>query len=398
MFRANSAGTATVPAALPQTAKELWRRRLPGGNLTAPICVKGRVFVGATDGTVQALDATDGDILWQISSHAAVLHAPAYWNGRVIFGSCDGALYCVDASDGRLLGRVELAPEKRFVNVMDRLMSAWPLGGGVVLSDDGIAYTAAGNTAADGTIAVAVDAATGKFRWRQAYTLDRREPRLSFGVQGNILLKNNTLYINGGAPVGIVALDAHDGGSPRLVSKLEAGMETFLEAGDKPVCIGPELFSRERARTTIFKRHQGRVFFQSSGRHVALIDGRLFCSRDSQALDRIVDLVNEGPKTSGTIRNVMKVPLDDSIAWASARRDACGLAVGADGLVVLHRDSAEGISLDGQSLWTVQLPAPPVRWGAALTGRQCVVTLSGGLVVCLVEDLDREPQSGIAAY
>ncbi len=390
MFRANSAGTATVSAVVGQKAMELWRRRLPGGDLTAPVCVKGRVFVGATDGTVRALDAANGEILWQFSSHAAVLHPPVYWKGRVIFGSCDGVLYGLDASDGRLLGRVELAPEKRFVNIMDRLMSAWPLGGGVVLSDDGIAYTAAGSTAADGVVAAAVDVATGRFRWRQAYTLDRKEPKLSFGVQGNILLKNDTLYINGGAPVGIVALDAADGGSPRVVSKLEAGMEMFLEPDDKPSCTGPELFSHERSRTTIFKRHQGRIYFQTSGRHIALIDGRLFCSQDPQALDRIVDLMNKYPKTSGKIRDVMQVPLDDSILWAGNTADLRGLAVGADGLVVLHHGSAEGVSVDGRSLWTSPLPAPPVRWGVALTGKECVVTLSNGHVVCLVKSPDEK--------
>jgi outer membrane protein assembly factor BamB len=218
MFRANSAGTATVPAAVPKKVRELWRQRLPGGGLTAPVCAQGRVFVGGTDGTVRALDATIGKALWQASSHAAVVHPPAYWNGRVVFGSCDGFLYCLDASDGRVLGRTELAPEKRFVNIMDRLMSAWPLGGGVVLSDDGTAYTAAGSTAADGAVIAAVNVATGRPRWQQAYTLDRSEPRLSFGVQGNILLKDNALYINGGAPVGIVALDALTGKNPRVVA------------------------------------------------------------------------------------------------------------------------------------------------------------------------------------
>ncbi len=296
----------------------------------------------------------------------------------------------MDASNGRLLGRVELAPEKRFVNIMNRLMSAWPLGGGVVLSDGGTAYTAAGSTAADGAVVAAVDVATGRFRWRQAYTLDRKEPKLSFGVQGNILLKSNTLYINGGAPVGIIALDALDGGSPRVVSKLEAGMEMFLEPGDKPSCTGPELFSHERARTTIFKRHQGRVYFWTSGRHIALVDGRLFCSPDPQALDRIVDLMNKDPKTSGKIRDVVQAPLGDSILWAGTTRDVCGLAIGADGLVVLHHDSAEGISVDGRSLWTAQFPAHPVRWGVALTGKECVVTLSDGLVVCLVKDSEKK--------
>ena len=119
------------------------------------------------------------------------------------------------------------------------------------------------------------------------------------------------------------------------------------------------------------------------------MDGRLFCSRDPLALDRIVDLMNKDPKTGGKMgggtvpRDVMKVPVDDSILWASKTADLHGLAVGADGLVLLHRDSVEGVSLDGRSLWNVRLPAPPVRWGVALSRQECVVTLSDGLVVCL---------------
>ena len=84
-------------------------------------------------------------------------------------------------------------------------------------------------------------------------------------------------------------------------------------------------------------------------------------------------------------RDVMQVPMDDSILWASKTADVRGLAIGADGLVVLHQKSVEGVSMDGRSLWTVPLPAPPVRWGVALTRKQCVVTLSDGFVVCLAK-------------
>ncbi len=109
-------------------------------------------------------------------------------------------------------------------------MSAWPLGGGVVVNDEGIAYTAAGSTATDGAIVAAVDVATGNCRWRQAYTLDRSEPKLSFGVQGNILLKDNALYINGGAPVGIVALDAQTGGESSRRRPARSGNGNVLGA------------------------------------------------------------------------------------------------------------------------------------------------------------------------
>jgi hypothetical protein len=121
-------------------------------------------------------------------------------------------------------------------------------------------------------------------------------------------------------------------------------------------------------------------------RHIALIDGRIFCARDQQVLDRIVNSINKFARNSGRIRDIMRIQPDDSVLWAGKTSDVCGLAVGSDGLIALHNDNAEGISLDGRSMWTAKLPAPPVRWGAALTGKQCVVTLSDGHVLCLVKD------------
>jgi hypothetical protein len=227
-------------------------------------------------------------------------------------------------------------------------------------------------------------------RWREAYTLDRKEgPRLSFGVQSNLLLKDGTLYINGGAPVGIVALDAATGGSARVASRNEAGMELFLEPDGRPSCAGPELHSGEFTRTTIFKRHQGRTYFALGDRHIALVKGRLFCSRDLKPLDRIVDLMNQDPKTGGKMggltvpRDVMTVPVDESLLWAGDRADVRGLALGRDGVVTLHEDCVQARSSEGKTLWTAPLPAPPVRWGLALTGEGCFVTLTNGLVMGL---------------
>jgi hypothetical protein len=248
----------------------------------------------------------------------------------------------VDASDGRVLGIAEIAPSRRLVNIMDRLMSAWPLGGGVVVSDEGIAYTAAGSTSADGTIAAALEVASGKFRWREAYTLDGKEPRRSFGVQSNLLLNGDTLYINGGAPVGVVALDAATGANLRAVAQRQNGMEMFLTPDGKPLCVGPELFFHEQVRTA--------------------------------------DL-----KNSAALPNVAKMLLGKFTSGPRTTADVWGLAVGTDGTVVLHRDTVEGVARDGQSLWTSPLPSPPVRWGVSLTGKHCTVTLSDGQVVCFGE-------------
>ena len=99
--------------------------------------------------------------------------------------------------------------------------------------------------------------------------------------------------------------------------------------------------------------------------------------------------MNKDPKTGGKMGggtvpwDVMQVPVDNSILWAGKTTDVCGLAVGTDGLVAVHQQSVEGIAADGRSLWTVPLPASPVRWGIALTGQACVVTLTDGQVICL---------------
>ena len=365
--------------------------QLTSTQLTAPIAVGRRVFVGGGDGSVWGLSAADGETLWTASSRAAVVHPPAYWNGRLVFGSCDGFLYAVDAANGHVLGATEIAPERRFVNVMNRLMSTWPLGGGVVVNDEGIAFAAAGTTATDGAVVVAVGLSDGRFRWRQTYTLDRKPPNLSFGVQANLLLSNDTLLIDGGPPVGIVALDAASGDNARVVAKLDAGQEMFLEPDGKPFCAGPELYSDQWARTTIFKRHQGRCYFQTSERHIALVAGRLFCAAETSTLDAIVDKMNSDPRAGGNRvvsepYDVMKVPLPDEVLWSGSTDDVCGVAVGSDGLVVLHRDSVEALTPDGARLWRIALPAPPVRWGLAMAGGRCIVTLTDGQVVAIGAD------------
>ena len=245
---------------------------------------------------------SDGKTLWQAASRAAISFPPAYWNGRVVFGSCDGSLYCLDATDGRELGQLELAPEKRFVNIMDQFMSTWPLGGGVVLDDDGIAYAAAGSTAADGTVAVAVDVATGACRWRQAYTLDRPDPKLSFGVQGNILVKSGTMFVNGGAPVGVVALDAATGSNPRIVGTAGSRQRDIPGPGRSALVRRPRTLHRRVGADHHLQTTSGaRVL--STGRSISSPWSMAACSVHEMraGLDRIVELMNTDPVTGGSL-------------------------------------------------------------------------------------------------
>ena len=56
-----------------------------------------------------------------------------------------------------------------------------------------------------GAVVAAIDTTTGDFRWREAYTADREGTEPSFGVQSNLLLKDET-----GGALTVVALEGED--------------------------------------------------------------------------------------------------------------------------------------------------------------------------------------------
>ena len=72
-------------------------------------------------------------------------------------------------------------------------------------------------------------------------------------------------------------------------------------------------------------------------------------------------------------RDVMKARVDGSTIWGSSAADVRGLAVGANGIVILYAKSVEGISLEGRSLWE----RPRIRPAGALGRRADRPTVRG---------------------
>ena len=80
------AGPAKVVAMNRRTGKIRWAKRLSSASESSPLVVKERVFVGSQNGTVYALSAKSGRILWRYYSGAPVKGGLAYSRGKPLPG------------------------------------------------------------------------------------------------------------------------------------------------------------------------------------------------------------------------------------------------------------------------------------------------------------------------
>ncbi len=162
-YRGNNARSGSTSAGVPPTLRQTWKADI-GGRLSSTTVADGKVFVAQVDAhTVCALDAADGEKLWQFTAGARVDSPPTFHDGLALFGSADGYIYCLGASDGALRWRFLASPQKLNAVAFDQLESVWPVHGSVLIKN-GVAYAAAGRCSyLDGGIMLyGLDPATGK--------------------------------------------------------------------------------------------------------------------------------------------------------------------------------------------------------------------------------------------
>lgn len=137
-----------------------WKSATGGRVRSTPALAGGRVYVGSADGAVYAFDREDGRILWRYETEGASLasasfgydrrtiqSSPAVADGRVFIGARDGFLYALDAATGRLLWR--------FNHEISWVNSSPAVAGDLVIVGS-----------SDGKFLQAVEARTGTERWR----------------------------------------------------------------------------------------------------------------------------------------------------------------------------------------------------------------------------------------
>jgi len=178
MWRHDSARSAESNEVLPDSLQLLWVRELPKLKPAfrtkrlqfdasyEPVVLGKTMFVGSSfNDSVTALDTETGRERWRFYTAGPVRFAPVAWRDRVFVGSDDGHVYCLNAADGKLLWKLRAVPSERKVLGNGRLISLWPVRGGLVLHDEKL-YFAAGVWSFEGVFVYCIDAATGGVIWR----------------------------------------------------------------------------------------------------------------------------------------------------------------------------------------------------------------------------------------
>lgn len=209
-YRHDPARSGAAPVGLAGAGNN-WETPL-GGQLTQPTIAAGRVFVACRDThTVHALDAGTGQAVWSYTTGGQTDTSPTYWNGLLVFGSADGYVYALRAADGVLAWRFRAAPQDQRHMAWERLESAWPVHGSVLVHENAegqaVAYCTAGRSIfLDGGIRfLRLDAATGKLLGEVVW--DDQDPESSQSMHEAYLKKTpgNTM------PVGLSDVLSCDG-------------------------------------------------------------------------------------------------------------------------------------------------------------------------------------------
>ncbi len=234
LYRGNLQRNSSSPVSLSGDPKPLWTFRPPVPYTpSAPSAAGDLIFLCGDDGKVLAIDAQTGRLAWLARTSGPIPQPPTIWSGRAFVGSGDGFVYALEAASGRQLWRFRAAPKERRILVHDRLCSTWPVGSGILVQD-GVAYAAAGIIDYDGTYVCALDAVTGRPKWRNTTSghLDRTL-RKGISPQGILAIAGGRLWMPGGNVISPAGYTLDDGrcltgavldGSPRSNRGEEIGV------------------------------------------------------------------------------------------------------------------------------------------------------------------------------
>jgi outer membrane protein assembly factor BamB len=250
----------------------------------------------------------------------------------------------------------------------------------------------------DGTYVYALDAATGRVKWRNEMSGHLNSTsRCGVSVQGHLLLNDGKLFLAGGNAVSPAIYDAINGkclNDPDEVQRITQnnvlltysprGWELSLLAGHVVAC-GRPFYAQPGSDVydpTVFSR----VFLSTSAsRDIAWVSNqtsrRILCfdQIDRSTLRKSMANPRNQFLVDWTRLGVRQKPL-----WSAECKTSAAVAVCRNAVVVAEENRIVALSIeDGHVLWSGPLPNPPVEWGLAMdrNGRT-VVALKDGRILC----------------
>ena len=379
-YRGDNAHSDGSGVEAPGEVELAWEAEVTTGELpTAPVAAGGFVFLADRAGVVRALDS-EGKQVWKSYVAGPVYYPPAVAHDRLFVGSADGRVHAFEARTGRPLWTFRVAPDSKRIPVYGKLVSRWPVAGGVVVENDTV-YAAAGITHYDGTYVVALDALTGKLKARndRSGTLSE-EVDSGVSMQGELRIVDGELRFLGGGVYEIARFD--------------------LDTLD---CLNKPLEQvRSQYRTAFYP------WYPAYGKYVSLEhacgDGNLLCHDASYEGSNFGNLALQQPLTDEESKKLVKdaareflrrrgrnVPKPTNV-WRDERdRRFTGFIVSGDTLLATgHPDEKPEESFlaaidvkSGSDAWNHPLPAVAVKGGIAIdaTGR-LFVSLENGRLLC----------------
>lgn len=402
-----------------------WQTKL-GSGLTSPVIADGRLFVASSNEHVlHALQAETGASLWQYSFDARVDSPPTVYRGLVLTGCRDGSVSALRATDGALVWRFLAAPEERFIVSRGQLESVWPVHGSVLVLDDLVYFAAGRSSYLDGGLRLyGLEIHTGRrvmdavLETRQADGSQTLDEQAVDGFLNDILssdgqrlfLRHQILDKSGKAQTGRVThLHSPDGFlSSDTTSRL---LWTYAPLFTSPhqgafydVRLSRVLFPSGRMLVedddTIYgfgQNHYDRLRTDPGGQFALFA-----CPKQSDVpLDRSAREYRKlalAGKHLAQFRWWKRLPIQ---VWAMLKTENCLFLAGAPGQALVSQAALDGKApgtllavspADGAVLDETLLSSMPVWDGMAAAQGKLYISLTNGSTVCL-----RPPTSGHSA-
>lgn len=206
--------------------KANWKERIDYDCAFHTVGVGARIYLGSSsEDKVVCLDALDGSIRWQYHTEGPVRCAPTVHAGRVYFGADDGYVYALEAETGKQVWRTRIADSALRLPGNQRMISLWPVRTDVLI-DGGKGYVCAGVFPSQGVYQATLDLADGKITSKQT---------LKVTAQGYLERKFGKLMVGTGRnPAGAMLGDLEKTGKEpgKEANPLKDYPFAFIKAGD----------------------------------------------------------------------------------------------------------------------------------------------------------------------